>query len=87
MKLKIIKLVIPCYMTVGDQTMVGEVELTFEVWRPNNGRTFEDVENPIGKILELFFIVSLFDWARVWGFSLSHYIGDFLESLVFSHSL
>lgn len=86
MKLKIIKLVIPCYMTVGDQTMVGEVELTFEVWRPNNGRTFEDVENLIGKILELF-IVSLFDWACVWGFASSHYIGDFLESLVFSHSL
>ena len=59
--------------------------LMWTIWRERNCRTFEDLKNPSRKILELF-IGSLFDWSHAWGFSSTHSLGDFLESLAFSHS-
>ncbi len=59
--------------------------LMWTIWQEQNSLTFEDVENPVGKLLEIF-IGSLFDWSFVSGFTSSHSLGDFLESLAFSHS-
>jgi hypothetical protein len=48
-------------------------------------RTFENIENSIGKIIEDFF-GSLFDWSCVWGLTSSSSVGDLLESLAFDNS-
>ena len=53
------------------------------IWRERNGRTFEDVENHVEKIIELF-MGSLYDWSHAWCFSSSHSLRDFLESLTLS---
>jgi hypothetical protein len=58
--------------------------LMWTIWRERNCRTFEDLDNPLEKIIELF-TGSLFDWSRAWGFSLTQSLGTFLESLAFSH--
>jgi hypothetical protein len=57
--------------------------LMWTIWRERNGHTFEDVENHVGKIIELF-MGSLYDWSCAWGISSSHSLGDFLESLTLS---
>ena len=50
--------------------------LMWTIWWERNGRTFENVESPVGKIIETFF-GSLFDWACAWGLTSSSSIGDF----------
>uniref|UniRef100_A0A2N9EQD7 Reverse transcriptase domain-containing protein n=1 Tax=Fagus sylvatica TaxID=28930 RepID=A0A2N9EQD7_FAGSY len=57
--------------------------LMWTLWRERNSRTFEDIEHPVGRLIETLFS-SLFDWARVWGLTSSCSVGDFLESLDFS---
>ena len=52
------------------------------IWRERNRRTFEDQETPVAKIIEVFF-GSLYDWSKVWGFTSSPSVGDFLDSLMF----
>ena len=37
--------------------------LMWTIWRERNRRTFENIENPVGKIIEIFF-GTLFDWSR-----------------------
>jgi hypothetical protein len=54
--------------------------LMWTLWRERNWHTFEDLENLEGCLIELF-ATSLFDWFRVWGFTTSHSIADFIESL------
>ena len=55
----------------------------WNIWRERNGCTFEDKEQPIGKVIELL-MGDLYDWSIVWGLSSSHSLGDFLESLSLS---
>jgi hypothetical protein len=57
--------------------------LMWTLWRERNSRTFEDIEHPVGRLIETLFS-SLFDWARVWGLTSSCSVGDFLESLDYS---
>jgi hypothetical protein len=52
--------------------------LMWTIWRERNSRTFEDVENHVRKIIELF-MGSLYDWSRAWGFSSSHSLGGLLR--------
>ena len=49
------------------------------IWRERNCRTFEDIESPVGRIIEVF-IGSLFDWSRAWDLTLLPSLGEFLES-------
>jgi hypothetical protein len=53
--------------------------LMWTIWRERNKRTFENMETPLAKIIEIFF-VSLFDWSRAWGLTSSTSVGEFLES-------
>jgi hypothetical protein len=53
--------------------------LMWTIWRERNNRTFENLETPLAKVLELFF-VSLYDWSRAWGLTASPFVGEFLES-------
>ena len=48
-----------------------------------NSRTFEDIDHPVGRLIEVLF-GSLFDWDKVWGLTASHSVGDFVESLDYS---
>ena len=57
--------------------------LLWIVWRECNQRTFEDVEHPTSKLIELFFGL-LFDWARVGGLTSVHSLADFASSLCFT---
>ena len=57
--------------------------IMWNIWRERNGCTFEDKEQPIGKVIELL-MGDLYDWSIVWGLSSSHSLGDFLESLSLS---
>jgi hypothetical protein len=57
--------------------------LMWTLWWERNSRTFEDIDHPVGRLIEILFS-SLFDWARVWGLTSSCSVGDFLESLDFS---
>jgi hypothetical protein len=57
--------------------------LLWIVWRERNQRTFEDVEHPTSKLIELFFGL-LFDWARVGGLTSVHSLADFVASLCFT---
>jgi hypothetical protein len=50
------------------------------LWRERNKRTFEDEEHSLPKLLELFYGL-LFDWARVWGFTLEKSLAAFVVSL------
>jgi hypothetical protein len=43
--------------------------LMWTIWRERNSRIFEDKDHSKTKLTELFF-GTLFDWARVWGFTL-----------------
>jgi exonuclease III len=56
--------------------------LMWTIWRERNNRIFEDQENSVAKIIEAFF-GSLYDWSRVWGYTSSPSVGDFLASLMF----
>ena len=53
------------------------------VWRKRNSRVFEDKDHSQAKLTELFF-GTLFDWARVWGFTSAVSLADFVASLSFS---
>uniref|UniRef100_A0A2N9IT20 Uncharacterized protein n=1 Tax=Fagus sylvatica TaxID=28930 RepID=A0A2N9IT20_FAGSY len=53
--------------------------LMWTIWRERNNRTFENLETPLAKVLELFF-VSLYDWSKAWGLTASPSVGEFLES-------
>ena len=64
--------------------------LMWIVWRERNGRVFEDKDHSQedkdhsqAKLTELFF-GTLFDWARVWGFTSAVSLADFVASLSFS---
>jgi hypothetical protein len=54
--------------------------LMWTIWRERNKRTFENMETPLAKTIELFF-VTLFDWSRAWGLTSSTSVGEFLESI------
>uniref|UniRef100_A0A2N9I8L3 Rx N-terminal domain-containing protein n=1 Tax=Fagus sylvatica TaxID=28930 RepID=A0A2N9I8L3_FAGSY len=56
--------------------------LMWTIWRERNNRTFENLESPVAKVIELFF-ATLFDWSRAWGFTSSPSVGEFLVSLAF----
>ena len=61
--------------------------LMWTIWKERNQRTFEDVSILDRQILEGF-ILNLFDWSRVWGFSNSTSISDFISSLfLISHDV
>jgi hypothetical protein len=53
------------------------------VWRERNSCIFEDKDHSKTKLTELFF-GTLFDWARVWGFTSELSLADFVVSLNFS---
>ncbi len=57
--------------------------LMWTVWRERNSRIFEDEEHSKTKLSELFFGL-LFDWARVWGFTLEVSLANFVVSLDFT---
>ena len=57
--------------------------LMWTLWQECNHCTFEDIENPIDKIIEVF-MDSLFDWSCAQGVNSSPSLGAFLESLEFS---
>jgi hypothetical protein len=59
--------------------------LMWTIWRERNNRTFENLESPVAKVIELFF-ATLFDWSRAWGFTSSPSVGEFLVSLAFDSS-
>jgi hypothetical protein len=61
--------------------------LMWTIWKERNQRTFEDVSILDRQILEGF-ILTLFDWSRVWGFSNSTSISNFISSLfLISHDV
>ncbi len=60
--------------------------LMWTLWWERNLRTFEDKEDPIDKIIEVF-MGSLFDWSRVQGSNSSPSLGAFLDSLDLSHAV
>ena len=53
------------------------------VWKERNRRTFEDVTSS-DNLLRDCFASTLFDWSRVWGFTSSSNISDFISSLSIS---
>jgi hypothetical protein len=57
--------------------------IMWNIWRERNGRTFEDKDQSVGKVIELF-MGDLYDWSVAWAFSSSHSLGVFLESLSLS---
>ena len=59
--------------------------LMWTIWRERNKRTFENMETPVAKVIEIFF-VSLYDWSRAWGLTSSPFVGEFLASLAFDNS-
>ena len=59
--------------------------ILWSIWWERNGRTFEDKEHSVGKIIERV-MGSLYDWSSAWGLCLSQSLGEFLESLSFSLS-
>jgi hypothetical protein len=59
--------------------------LMWIIWRERNNCTFEDKETTMDKLLEIFFGV-LYDWSRVWAFTSSPSVGEFLVSLAFVNS-
>uniref|UniRef100_A0A2N9GH99 F-box associated beta-propeller type 3 domain-containing protein n=1 Tax=Fagus sylvatica TaxID=28930 RepID=A0A2N9GH99_FAGSY len=60
--------------------------LMWTVWREGNRHTFEDEEQYMTKLLELFYGL-LFDWAQVWGLTLEKSLAAFVVSLSFSQIL
>ena len=54
--------------------------LLWTIWWERNNRTFENIESPMGKIIEIF-SGSFFDWSRAWGLTSSSSVGNVLESL------
>jgi hypothetical protein len=61
------------------------LSLMWTIWRERNRRTFEDKEQPKTKLFELFY-GHLFDWARIWGYSLASSLADFVVSLHFTYT-
>ena len=59
--------------------------LMWIIWRERNNRTFENMESPVAKVIEMFF-ATLFDWSRARGLTSSLSIGEFLASLAFVSS-
>ena len=57
--------------------------LMWIIWRERNSRVFEDKDHSQSKLIELFF-GTLFDWARVGGFTSALSLADFVVSLSFS---
>ena len=57
--------------------------LMWIIWRERNSRVFEDKDHSQSKLTELFF-GTLFDWARVGGFTSAMSLADFVVSLSFS---
>ena len=57
--------------------------LMWTIWRKRNRCSFEDVAHSGAKLLELFYGL-LFDWSRVWGFTTSSSLADFVISLFYS---
>jgi hypothetical protein len=57
--------------------------IMWTIWWERNGRTFDDKEHPVGKIIERV-MGSLYDWASAWGLCSPQSLGDFLESLSLS---
>uniref|UniRef100_A0A2N9IMJ1 Reverse transcriptase zinc-binding domain-containing protein n=1 Tax=Fagus sylvatica TaxID=28930 RepID=A0A2N9IMJ1_FAGSY len=53
--------------------------LLWTIWWERNNRTFENIESPMGKIIEIF--SGSFDWSRAWGLTSSSSVGNVLESL------
>jgi hypothetical protein len=53
------------------------------VWIERNRRTFEDVSSSDSQLRD-YFTSTLFDWSRVWGFTSSSNVNDFIFSLSFS---
>ena len=49
------------------------------------GRTFEDKEQPKTKLFELFYS-HLFDWARIWVYTLASSLAVFVVSLHFTYT-
>jgi hypothetical protein len=60
--------------------------LMWTLWQERDLRTFEDMQNPTGRIIEVF-MGSSFDWSRARGFHFSPSLGIFLDSLDFSHTV
>ena len=54
--------------------------LMWTVWRERNARTFEDVWRSTDQLIESF-VNSLFDWSRIWGFTTTNYVPEFVVSL------
>ena len=53
------------------------------MWIERNRRTFEDVSSSDSQLRD-YFTSTLFDWSRVWGFTSSSNVNDFIFSLSFS---
>ncbi len=49
------------------------------VWRERNSRTFEDVSSLPDQLLGMF-VTSLFDWSRIWGFTVATNVTEFTAS-------
>ena len=53
--------------------------LMWTVWRERNSRTFEDVSSSFDQILGNF-VMSLYEWARIWGFTTADTVTEFVAS-------
>jgi hypothetical protein len=54
--------------------------LMWTVWKERNSRTFENVEIAREDMATIFFL-TLFEWSRVWWFTHSVSVSDFIHSL------
>jgi hypothetical protein len=53
------------------------------LWLERNRRSFEDTSSSDSQLWE-YFASTLFDWSRVWGFTSSPNVIDFISSLSYS---
>ena len=68
---------------LGDSSDIWNIVhlcLMWTVWRKRNSRIFKDKEKYERQLLDGF-ATSLFEWSRVWGFTSSIYVLDFISSL------
>jgi hypothetical protein len=59
--------------------------LMWTVWQERNRHTFEDTEHSRTKLIELFYGL-LFEWSRVWGYTTTSSLADFVVSLGSTYS-
>ena len=54
--------------------------LMWLIWRERNTRTFEDIKRSVD-LLKSLLVGTLFEWSRIWDFTLYFFIFDFLQSV------